>query len=250
LLARQRKRWDKMPRFVFEAVNDRRLARESHFDFLSVTPNISQPIAHTPKANRTPNAGEATQARLPRTHSRHASSSHATEAADSDSAAAGRSSRATPTSAARLRAITRVNPFARSRVRASTIARVVSLARTCSSDGFPSGWFQRRRSRNRECAWPGVVDAFPHTSPPITGNRPAADNFELHIVKKPNEGSARGRARPDLRSRLRRRTRSPQVPRIGRLPWIAFQQELQRLAKRESNLRRAQRKRPAGCVWV
>jgi hypothetical protein len=43
-------------------------------------------------------------------------------------------------------------------VHASTITRVVSLARACSCDGFPSGWFERMRSWKRERASSGIVD--------------------------------------------------------------------------------------------
>jgi hypothetical protein len=66
------------------------------------------------------------------------------------------------------------------------------------------------------------TSALSPTHPPITGNRPAADNLALHIVKKAERGVRARPCRPDLRSRLRRRTRSPQVPWMRPTPLDRF----------------------------
>jgi hypothetical protein len=147
-----------MRRFIIGAMNDRSLADIGHFNLLRLPHMISQPVVHAPNANRTPNAGDATQTRLMRRHSCHIWSTHAKRSAYSGSAGVGRSSRAPLASAVRLHVIARGNPFRRSTVHASTMTRVDSLACARSLDGFPSGWFERMRSRKRERAPSGVVD--------------------------------------------------------------------------------------------
>jgi hypothetical protein len=129
-------------------------SRESVADVILEPPGsphlFSQPIVHTPSVNRTTNSSDPTPIKYVPTVWRHISS---TTSGGSGAARRLCLYRGPPAFA---RGITCA--CERSKVNASIRTRIVSVARARSSDGFPSGWFERMSSRKRERASFGFVN--------------------------------------------------------------------------------------------